>query len=47
MKPAHIDSRDRLIVALDLSSVDAAEALIARLRLSLSSSPNHQEKHRP
>ncbi len=31
MKPAHIDSRDRLIVALDLSSVDAAEALIARL----------------
>jgi orotidine-5'-phosphate decarboxylase len=31
MKPAHIESRDRLIVALDLSSVEAAEALIARL----------------
>lgn len=31
MKPAHIESRDRLIVALDLSSVEATEALIARL----------------
>jgi orotidine-5'-phosphate decarboxylase len=31
MKPTHIDSRDRLIVALDLSSTEAAEALIARL----------------
>ena len=31
MKPAHVDTRDRLIVALDLSSVEAAEALIARL----------------
>jgi orotidine-5'-phosphate decarboxylase len=31
MKPAHVDSRDRLIVALDLSSVEAAEAMIARL----------------
>ncbi|HEX7882331.1 MAG TPA: orotidine-5'-phosphate decarboxylase [Afipia sp.] len=31
MKPAHIESRDRLIVALDLSSVETAEALIARL----------------
>jgi orotidine-5'-phosphate decarboxylase len=31
MKPEHIESRDRLIVALDLSSVEAAEALIARL----------------
>jgi len=31
MKPAHIESRDRLIVALDLSSIEAAEALIARL----------------
>lgn len=31
MKPAHVESRDRLIVALDLSSVEAAEALIARL----------------
>ncbi len=31
MKPAHADSRDRLIVALDLSSVEAAEAMIARL----------------
>jgi orotidine-5'-phosphate decarboxylase len=31
MKPTLIDSRDRLIVALDLSSVEAAEALIARL----------------
>ena len=31
MKPAHIETRDRLIVALDLSSVEAAEALIARL----------------
>jgi orotidine-5'-phosphate decarboxylase len=31
MKPTHVESRDRLIVALDLSSVEAAEALIARL----------------
>lgn len=31
MKPAPIESRDRLIVALDLSSVEAAEALITRL----------------
>ena len=31
MKPAPIDPRDRLIVALDLSSVEAAEAMIARL----------------
>lgn len=31
MKPTHIDPRDRLIVALDLSSTEAAEALIARL----------------
>ncbi|MGL5169092.1 MAG: orotidine-5'-phosphate decarboxylase [Afipia sp.] len=31
MKPTHIESRDRLIVALDLSSTEAAEALIARL----------------
>ena len=31
MKPAHVDTRDRLIFALDLSSVEAAEALIARL----------------
>lgn len=31
MKPTPIDPRDRLIVALDLSSVEAAEALIARL----------------
>ncbi len=31
MKPAHVDARDRLIVALDLSSVEAAEALIDRL----------------
>ncbi|MDZ4369111.1 MAG: orotidine-5'-phosphate decarboxylase [Afipia sp.] len=31
MKPAHVESRDRLIVALDLSSVETAEALIARL----------------
>jgi orotidine-5'-phosphate decarboxylase len=31
MKPAPIESRDRLIVALDLSSVETAEALIARL----------------
>ena len=36
MKPAHIDSRDRLIGALDLSSVEAAEALIARLGDSVS-----------
>lgn len=31
MKPAHVDPRDRLIVALDLSSVEAAEAMIAQL----------------
>src|SRR5256885_11812511 len=31
MKPAHIVPRDRLIVALDLPSVVAAEAMIARL----------------
>jgi orotidine-5'-phosphate decarboxylase len=31
MKPVFIDPRDRLIVALDLSSIEAAEALIARL----------------
>jgi orotidine-5'-phosphate decarboxylase len=31
MKPAPIESRERLIVALDLSSVETAEALIARL----------------
>lgn len=31
MKPTAIDPRDRMIVALDLSSVEAAEALIARL----------------
>jgi len=31
MKPTSIDPRDRLIVALDLSSVEAAEAMIARL----------------
>ena len=31
MKPTHVDPRDRLIVALDLSSTEAAEALIARL----------------
>ena len=31
MKPTHVESRDRLIVALDLSSVETAEALIARL----------------
>jgi len=31
MKPTPIDPRDRLIVALDLSSIEAAEALIARL----------------
>lgn len=31
MKPTQIDPRDRLIVALDLSSAEAAEALIARL----------------
>jgi orotidine-5'-phosphate decarboxylase len=31
MKPTPIESRDRLIVALDLSSVETAEALIARL----------------
>lgn len=31
MKPTHIETRDRLIVALDLSSVEAAEALVARL----------------
>ncbi len=31
MKPTHVESRDRLIVALDLSSIEAAEALIARL----------------
>lgn len=31
MKPAPIPSRDRLIVALDLSSVEAAEALIERI----------------
>ncbi|MCF2521252.1 orotidine-5'-phosphate decarboxylase [Bradyrhizobium sp. G127] len=31
MKPTPIDPRDRLILALDLSSVEAAEALIARL----------------
>jgi orotidine-5'-phosphate decarboxylase len=31
MQPANIAPRDRLIVALDLPSVDAAEAMIARL----------------
>ena len=31
MKPTAIDPRDRMIVALDLSSIEAAEALIARL----------------
>ncbi len=31
MTPARIESRDRLIVALDLSSTEAAEALITRL----------------
>lgn len=31
MKPTAIDPRDRMIVALDLSSVEAAEAMIARL----------------
>src|ERR1700753_4443250 len=31
MKPANIVSRDRLIVALDVSGVAAAEAMIARL----------------
>lgn len=31
MKPTHVETRDRLIVALDLSSVETAEALIARL----------------
>jgi len=31
MQPAKIAARDRLIVALDLPSVDAAEAMIARL----------------
>ena len=31
MKPAPISSRDRLIVALDLSSAEAAEALIERI----------------
>jgi orotidine-5'-phosphate decarboxylase len=31
MKPTPADPRDRLIVALDLSSTEAAEALIARL----------------
>lgn len=36
MKPTHIESRDRLIVALDLSSIEAAEALIARLGDSVS-----------
>lgn len=36
MKPTHIESRDRLIVALDLSSIEAAEALIERLGDSVS-----------
>ena len=31
MTPAEIAPKDRLIVALDLPSVDAAEAMIARL----------------
>lgn len=31
MMPEHVDPRDRLIVALDLSSVEEAEAMIARL----------------
>src|SRR3954464_465831 len=31
MPPSAIDPRDRLIVALDLPHVDAAEAMIARL----------------
>jgi orotidine-5'-phosphate decarboxylase len=31
MKPPRPDSRDRLIVALDLSSVEAAEALVERI----------------
>lgn len=31
MKPGHIESRDRLIVALDLSSVETAETLIDKL----------------
>jgi orotidine-5'-phosphate decarboxylase len=31
MPTANIDPRDRLIIALDVSSVDAAEAMIARL----------------
>src|SRR5213079_2113119 len=36
MTPAEIAPRDRLIVALDLPSVDAAEAMIARLGDSVS-----------
>lgn len=35
MKPANIETRDRLIVALDLSSVEAAEAMIAQLAESV------------
>lgn len=31
MKPGHIETRDRLIVALDLSSVETAETLIDKL----------------
>src|SRR3569832_1403305 len=36
MTPAEIAPKDRLIVALDLPSVDAAEAMIARLGDSVS-----------
>ena len=36
-----------VLVTVDLLRHPQPEALIARLRLSLSSSPNHQEKHRP
>ena len=35
-RPAKLDPRDRLIVALDLPSVDAAEAMVARLGDSVS-----------
>src|SRR6185295_18367847 len=36
MQAKTVDARDRLIVALDVSSVDAAEAMIARLGDSVS-----------
>ena len=46
MQPAKIDPRDRLIVPLDLPSVEAAEAMIGKLGDAVTMNAPLHRRHR-